>query len=116
MSKVRLQDIQTLYLFQDAETKARRSSPIPQLTCEGKLCKKFQPSSVTCSNIGGSGQDVVWKVWVPSYSACVAIDMHIRMHSAKQTYQAHSALARSMSHVKVGEAPAINIFLRVGFE
>jgi len=61
MSKILLSDIKELHFFEGVDTKSRRSSPIPQLTCVGKVCKKYQPSSVSCTNIGGKGNDVTWK-------------------------------------------------------
>jgi len=61
MSKVLLSDIKELHFFEHVPTKSRRTSPIPQLTCQGKICRKYHPSSVSCTNIGGDGNDVTWK-------------------------------------------------------
>ena|ERR1700761_1300055 len=62
MSKVALADIKELHFFEHVPTKSRRTAPIPQLTCQGKICRKYKPSSVSCTNIGGTGNDIVWKV------------------------------------------------------
>lgn len=55
--KVRFSDIRTLTLYRGRMTTARRLEPIPQLTCEGSLCHKFQPAVVQCQNSG----DNQWK-------------------------------------------------------
>lgn len=60
--KVLLSSIRSLAFFSEEYTKARRSSPIPQLTCNGKICGLYQPDAVQCVNIGGDGTDVNWKV------------------------------------------------------
>ncbi|KAJ9110934.1 hypothetical protein QFC20_002700 [Naganishia adeliensis] len=60
--KVLLQSIKTLTFHKDAVTKARRTTPIPQLTCKGKACKRFQPDVVQCTNTGDDGLgNVQWK-------------------------------------------------------
>ncbi|KAI0667839.1 hypothetical protein C8Q78DRAFT_959561, partial [Trametes maxima] len=61
MARVALADIHALTLYKDEITRARRTSPIPQLTCIGKPCRLFQPDVVRCENIGGSGTEVDWK-------------------------------------------------------
>ncbi|KAF8917475.1 hypothetical protein CPB85DRAFT_1286068 [Mucidula mucida] len=61
MSKVKLASISSLTFYNGADTKARRTDPIPQLTCVGKPCKYYQPDVVRCKNDGGSGIDVDWK-------------------------------------------------------
>lgn len=60
--KVLLSSIKSLAFFSEEHTNARRSHPIPQLTCKGKLCNLYQPEAVHCVNIGGDGVDVNWKV------------------------------------------------------
>lgn len=57
---VRLQDIGTLVFSSDAKTTARRSSPIPQMSCIGGSCE-YAPSTAACKNIGFDGRDVTWK-------------------------------------------------------
>ncbi|KAJ9093053.1 hypothetical protein QFC21_006546 [Naganishia friedmannii] len=60
--KVLLTSIKTLTFHKDGVTKARRVSPIPQLTCKGKACNRFQPDVVQCSNTGDDGLgNVQWK-------------------------------------------------------
>jgi len=61
-TKVKLSDVRTLTLYAGEQTEARRSTPIPQLECIGKPCSKFQPDVVRCTNTGGSGVEVDWKV------------------------------------------------------
>ncbi|KAF9267805.1 DUF1183-domain-containing protein [Marasmius fiardii PR-910] len=61
MSKVKLENIKALTFYSGEVTKARRSSPIAQLTCVGRPCKLYQPEVVRCTNIGGRGTDVDWK-------------------------------------------------------
>ena len=41
-------------------TSARRSSPVPQLTCKGGPCQ-YAPESAMCRNVGFDGQDVTWQ-------------------------------------------------------
>ncbi len=67
MSKVKLASISSLTFYNGADTKARRTDPIPQLTCVGKPCKYYQPDVVRCKNDGGSGIDVDWKVYRTIY-------------------------------------------------
>ena len=55
--KVRFSDIRTLTLYRGRMTTARRLEPIPQLTCEGSLCHKFQPAVIQCQSTG----DNQWK-------------------------------------------------------
>ncbi|GJE85682.1 hypothetical protein PsYK624_017610 [Phanerochaete sordida] len=61
MSRVRLDKIKSLTFYQDALTAARRTDPLPQLTCIGKACRLFTPEAVRCVNIGGEGTEVDWK-------------------------------------------------------
>ncbi|KAL0574738.1 hypothetical protein V5O48_007222 [Marasmius crinis-equi] len=61
MSKVKLESIKALTFYQGENTKARRSQPIPQLTCVGKPCRLYQPEVVRCINLGGRGTDVDWR-------------------------------------------------------
>lgn len=62
MSKIALNKIPSLTFYQDAETTSRRGKPVPQLTCIGQACQLYTPEVVRCTNIGGSGTDVDWKV------------------------------------------------------
>ncbi|KAL1740272.1 hypothetical protein HDZ31DRAFT_47815 [Schizophyllum fasciatum] len=59
--RILLEKIPALTFYAGEDTVARRSDPIPQLTCIGKPCKVYQPEVVRCTNIGGSGTDVEWK-------------------------------------------------------
>ncbi|TRM64220.1 hypothetical protein BD626DRAFT_491139 [Schizophyllum amplum] len=56
-----LESIPALTFYAGEETVARRSDPIPQLTCIGNPCKLYQPEVVRCENIGGKGTEVEWK-------------------------------------------------------
>lgn len=55
--KILFTKIKTLTLYRGRLTTARRLDPVPQLTCEGSLCRRFQPSVVQCQNQG----DDQWK-------------------------------------------------------
>jgi len=61
LEKVRLAEVSVLALDKSKMTTGRRSSPVPQLTCRGKLCSEFTPASVLCTNMGSDGRDVQWK-------------------------------------------------------
>ena len=62
MSRVQLQNIPALTFYKDSLTAARRVDAVPQLTCIGKPCRVYQPEAIRCTNIGGSGNNVDWKV------------------------------------------------------
>ena len=62
MSRVALAEIESLTFYGDSLTKARRTSPIPQLKCVGETCKLYQPEVVRCTNAGGSGTEIDWTV------------------------------------------------------
>jgi len=62
MSRVQLQNIPALTFYKGALTASRRTDAIPQLTCVGKACKLYQPEAIRCTNAGGSGNNVDWKV------------------------------------------------------
>jgi len=62
MSRVQLQNIPALTFYKDALTAARRSDAIQQLSCIGKACNLYQPDAIRCTNVGGSGNNVDWKV------------------------------------------------------
>ncbi|SHO78655.1 Uncharacterized protein MSYG_3002 [Malassezia sympodialis ATCC 42132] len=55
--RILLDHIKTLTFHRGQMTTARRLDPVPQLTCEGKLCSKVTPRVVQCQN-RGDGQ---WK-------------------------------------------------------
>jgi len=61
MSRVELAKIQSLTLYKDSYTAARRTSALPQLVCIGKPCRLYQPEVVRCVNLGGTGTEVDWK-------------------------------------------------------
>ncbi|XP_013880634.1 store-operated calcium entry-associated regulatory factor [Austrofundulus limnaeus] len=60
---VLLRDVQALTLYRNLYTTARRSSPVPQLTCVGGSagCGAFVPEVVQCLNRGWDGVDVQWE-------------------------------------------------------
>ena len=62
MSRIQLQNIPALTFYKGALTAARRADAIPQLSCIGKACKLYQPEAIRCTNAGGSGNNVDWKV------------------------------------------------------
>lgn len=55
--RILLDDIKTLTFRRGEMTTARRLDPVPQLTCEGKLCTKVSPRVIQCQNRG----DNQWK-------------------------------------------------------
>lgn len=59
--KVALDSIRSLTFYKGEYTKARRTTPIQQLTCVGRPCNLYQPDVVRCVNEGGRGLDVEWK-------------------------------------------------------
>jgi len=61
MSRIELAQIKSLIFYQDSLTKARRTSPIPQLVCVGKPCQLYTPEVVRCVSLGGEGTSVDWK-------------------------------------------------------
>ena len=62
--RVAMSSIKALTFYDGSFTSARRTDPVPQLTCVGKACKKFRPDVVQCSSMG-NGQ---WKVSIQNYS------------------------------------------------
>jgi len=61
MSRLELARIPALTFYKDSETTYRRTSPLPQLVCQGKPCKLYTPEVVRCENLGGVGTEVDWK-------------------------------------------------------
>ncbi|PFH53035.1 hypothetical protein AMATHDRAFT_138919 [Amanita thiersii Skay4041] len=60
-NRVELASISSLTLYKDKQAVGRRST-VPQLTCQGKPCRLFQPEVVYCRKLpGGSGTDIDWK-------------------------------------------------------
>lgn len=60
--KVKLKDIDVVTLRDGYMTKGRRSSPIPQLQCQGGSAGcRFQPKIVQCYNKGHDGVDQQWE-------------------------------------------------------
>jgi hypothetical protein len=65
MSKVALASIKSLTFYADGVTAARRTEPLPQLNCIGKACSLYTPEVIRCTNVGGHGTDIDWKVCIP---------------------------------------------------
>ncbi|KAG5637147.1 hypothetical protein H0H81_005631 [Sphagnurus paluster] len=62
MSRLELSKIPSLTFYQDSLTAARRTSPVPQLVCQGAPCKLYKPEVVRCVSLpGGYGTEVDWK-------------------------------------------------------
>ncbi|KAK4056369.1 hypothetical protein OIO90_002512 [Microbotryomycetes sp. JL221] len=53
--RIPMTSIRALTLQKDKLTNARRTPPVPQLTCRGKLCKTYQPDVVQCTAVGEDG-------------------------------------------------------------
>ncbi|GAA99466.1 uncharacterized protein L969DRAFT_93926 [Mixia osmundae IAM 14324] len=62
-SKVKLSSIDTLTFYNGAETTFRRTSPVPQLTCQGSksICRQYAPDVIQCQNMGGTAPDIQWR-------------------------------------------------------
>ncbi|XP_006010005.1 store-operated calcium entry-associated regulatory factor [Latimeria chalumnae] len=60
---VLLQEVQVLTLYKNRFTTARRTSPVPQLQCNGGTagCSAFVSEVVQCQNKGWDGFDVQWE-------------------------------------------------------
>jgi hypothetical protein len=62
--KVLLSEVQALSLRSNEFTTSRRSSPIPQLTCEEgtytRYCQ-YGPKNMMCKNMGFGDKDIVWE-------------------------------------------------------
>ena len=50
-----MKSIRALTLQKGKMTAARRTSAVPQLTCEGKACRIYQPDVVQCTAVGDDG-------------------------------------------------------------
>lgn len=59
--KTLLENVKVLALSKNKMTSGNRHAPVPQLTCKGRLCSEFMPSTVMCTNMGSDGRDVQWK-------------------------------------------------------
>ncbi|KIR89593.1 hypothetical protein I304_06595 [Cryptococcus deuterogattii CBS 10090] len=84
--KIPLSGIKTLTFYADKYTAGRRTSPIPQLTCQGPGCKIFQPDVVQCTNMGDDGLgNVQWKcdTDLPSSLRLGKVDVSCEGWSAK---------------------------------
>ncbi|GAA5958003.1 hypothetical protein JCM3765_006229 [Sporobolomyces pararoseus] len=54
-TRIPMTSLTALTLHSDRKTTSRRHPPVPQLTCEGKLCRKYQPDVVQCIKVGEDG-------------------------------------------------------------
>lgn len=59
--RIRLKDVQTLTLYSNDMTTARRSPPMKQLACVGGYCSRAKVHSAQCYNRGFDGRDVNWE-------------------------------------------------------
>ncbi|GAA5853977.1 hypothetical protein JCM8547_008177 [Rhodosporidiobolus lusitaniae] len=60
--RIRLKSLSALTLHSSKKTAHRRTSPVPQLTCQGKACRQFQPDVVQCVKVGEDGAGgLEWK-------------------------------------------------------
>lgn len=56
--KIPMDSIKTLTFYDGKMTEARRTEPVPQMTCIGKECRRYQPDVAVCQSLG----DQQWKV------------------------------------------------------
>ncbi|GAA6011151.1 hypothetical protein JCM10207_005514 [Rhodosporidiobolus poonsookiae] len=60
--RVPLRSLTALTLHSDRKTASRRFPPVPQLACQGRACKTYQPNVVQCVKVGDDGAGgVEWK-------------------------------------------------------
>lgn len=59
--RIRLKDVETLTLYSDKWTTARRSAPVKQLACVGGSCNRASMETVQCYNRGFDGNDIQWE-------------------------------------------------------
>lgn len=55
--RIAMDSIRTLTFYSDKRTAYRRTKPLPQLTCVGSMCSRYQPDVVQCQAMG----DGQWK-------------------------------------------------------
>ena len=55
-----MSSVTALTLRADRKTTGRRSSPVPQLSCKGRLCQEFQPDVVQCRAVGSDWSGTQW--------------------------------------------------------
>ncbi|GAA5977219.1 hypothetical protein JCM11641_003880 [Rhodosporidiobolus odoratus] len=53
--RIPLTSLSALTLHSNRKTTSRRTSPIPQLTCQGRPCRQYQPDVVQCVKMGQDG-------------------------------------------------------------
>lgn len=59
--RIRLKDVETLTLYADRWTSARRSAAVKQLTCVGGSCNQVSVQAAQCYNRGFDGNDIQWE-------------------------------------------------------
>lgn len=59
--RIRLKDVQTLTLYSDRWTTARRGAPVRQLACVAGPCNRATIETVQCYNRGFDGNDIQWE-------------------------------------------------------
>jgi len=59
--RVRLSQVSALSLYAGKTTEARRSAPIPQMSCVGGPCRDANPDVIQCRNVGSDGYDQQWE-------------------------------------------------------
>jgi hypothetical protein len=86
-NKILLRDIQALTFHRNKLSSARRTSPVPQLTCVGgDACKlqEYLPDVVQCTNVGWDGVEVQWK--------CTAeLEDHVRLGETTVACEGYSS-------------------------
>ncbi|KAL0241832.1 hypothetical protein GEMRC1_007067 [Eukaryota sp. GEM-RC1] len=62
-NKELLRDVKTLVFRKGEYTSYKRTYPIPSLKCVGYTdrCSKYHPSTISCTNVGWDGTDVIWE-------------------------------------------------------
>ncbi|KDE06331.1 hypothetical protein MVLG_03369 [Microbotryum lychnidis-dioicae p1A1 Lamole] len=53
--RIKMTSLKALTLHSGQSTNYRRTSPVPQLTCLGKECRRYEPDVVQCTAVGEDG-------------------------------------------------------------
>ncbi|GJN94194.1 hypothetical protein Rhopal_007268-T1 [Rhodotorula paludigena] len=60
--RIPLSSLQALTLHRNKRTASRRTAPVPQLSCRGKVCRTYEPDVVQCVATGSDGAGgLEWK-------------------------------------------------------
>lgn len=52
--RIKLNDIKTLTFYAGEKTAYRRTSALPQLTCQGSACRRYRPDAIQCTSMSNA--------------------------------------------------------------